>query len=470
MPRALPSLALIPALILALLAPTAPAQTGPWKDGELIVRMNPGGGFQNLIYRIDPQSGHGAQLADVTYLGSAGSAVFDRYRNGVLAVCSVPPDSWALQSLWLFAADGGATKLGLEGKYPGALAPTGDGRVYYQRDDVGGNAQIEWLDASNVSHVLLNETGTAPFQQPVEAMIWSPAQNALFAATSEGSPGACGGAGKPSVFRIPLSGDGTRVSGPVTCSTWDGGGSEHPNNFDVLPGGDLLLTFCSSYIAPDKLRRVHAGTGATSTFALCNPHDIDGGVWSAALGRVIVVNDGSNQLETYTVGDDGTGDALATDVPVSGFTSGTGPGNVIFEVALGGPGCAGLLAPYGTGLAGAGGLVPVLGGAGCPDIGQGFAITVDQVVGGASGLLFVGLSPAALPFKGGTLLAGGLVLQVPLQMGGSPGFAGAGFLSLPAALMDPVLLGLDLHLQAGFQDATAVKGVSLTNGLRVQAG
>ncbi|HEX5011208.1 MAG TPA: hypothetical protein VFY71_12495 [Planctomycetota bacterium] len=458
-----------PLFALALLSATATAQTGPWKDGELIVRMNPGGSFENVIYRIDPQTGHGAMLADTTYLGTAGSAVFDNYRNGVLAYCSVPPDSWALQSLWLFAADGTATKLGLSGAYPGALAPTGDGRIFFQRDDVVWWPQIEWLDASNVAHVLMDSTGTAPYQHTVDAMIYSPAQNALFAATREGAPDACSGA-LCSVLRIPLSADGTRVGGAVTCTTWDGGGTENPTNFDELPGGDLLLTFNSSYVAPDKFQRVNAATGALSTFAKCIPHDVDGGVWSPAVSRIIIINDGTNQLETYTAGDDGTGDALVTDVPVSGFTSGTGPGNLIFEVKLGGPGCAGLLAPYGAGLGGKGGFVPVLAGAGCPDVGNGFAITIDHAVGGASGLLFVGLSQAALAFKGGTFLVGSLALQVPLAVGGAPGQAGAGFLSLPGAILDPALIGIDIYLQAGFQDGAAVKGASLSNGLRLQAG
>jgi hypothetical protein len=157
-------------------------------------------------------------------------------------------------------------------------------------------------------------------------------------------------------------------------------------------------------------------------------------------------------------------------VPVSGSSSGTGPGNLIFEVNLGGPGCAGLILPYGDGLAGKGGLVPVLGGAGCPDIGDGFAITIDHVVGGASGALFVGLQPASAPFKGGTFLVGSVLLQLPLAVGGTLGQAGAGFLSVPASLLNPALIGVDIYLQAGFQDAAAVKGVSLSNGLRVQAG
>jgi hypothetical protein len=408
-------------------------------------------------------------LCDVTSFGAIGGAVFDGYRNGVLLVCSLPPDSWALQSLWLFDAAGNATKLGLEGQFPSCLAPASGGRIFFQRN-LAGSQPIEWLDASNVAHVLMDASGAAPFVQLAHAMIWSPSENALFIAVSEGLLSSCSGDAKPIVYRVPLSADGTRVGGAITCSSWDGGGTENPTNFDELPGGDLLLTFCSSYIAPDKLRRVDVATGGTSTFANCNPHDIDGGVWSAALGRVVILNDGTNLLETYTVGDDGTGSTLTTDVPVSGFTSGTAPGNNLFEVKLGGPGCAGLLAKYGTGLPGTGGITPSLGGSGCPDVGSGFAISISGVVGGAGGVMFIGLAQAALPFKGGTFLVGTLALQVPIAVGGTPGAAGAGFLSLPGAILDPALIGIDLWLQAGFQDAGAVKGASLTNGLRMQAG
>jgi hypothetical protein len=56
-------------------------------------------------------------------------------------------------------------------------------------------------------------------------------------------------------------------------------------------------------------------------------------------------------------------------------------------------------------------------------------------------------------------------------VGGAAGAPGAGSLSLPALLpATPSLSGLSLWLQAGFGDAAAVKGVSLTQGLQMAIG
>jgi hypothetical protein len=134
-------------------------------------------------------------------------------------------------------------------------------------------------------------------------------------------------------------------------------------------------------------------------------------------------------------------------------------------------GCGGSWQPYGTGLPGAGGLAPTLAGSGCPHPGSALTLALAHGRGGASGLLLIGLAPAAVPFKGGTLLLGPIVLQAGLVLGGPAGEAGAGSAVLPAALPDdPLLLGVALALQAGFADDAAEKGVSLSAGLSLVIG
>ncbi len=53
--------------------------------------------------------------------------------------------------------------------------------------------------------------------------------------------------------------------------------------------------------------------------------------------------------------------------------------------------CAGAWTVAGDGLGGAGGAVPALSGSGCPEIGGCIVLKLANAVGGASGLLFVGL-------------------------------------------------------------------------------
>lgn len=168
----------------------------------------------------------------------------------------------------------------------------------------------------------------------------------------------------------------------------------------------------------------------------------------------------------------GDGSVVAWDTEAT--TLGPGDTNDALDVYVrdaGGCSGAGGWLGYGAGLAGKGGLVPVLYGDGCPTPGALVTLHVEQVVGGASGTLFVGLGPAALPFKGGSLLVAPIVLQALIGVGGTAGVAGAGSLTLPALLPpNPLLSGTSLFLQAGFADAAAVHDVSLTQGLKLTIG
>jgi hypothetical protein len=62
--------------------------------------------------------------------------------------------------------------------------------------------------------------------------------------------------------------------------------------------------------------------------------------------------------------------------------------------------CQGGWIAYGSGLPGKGGFVPRLYGGDCPQIGESFTLRIDQVVGGAGGTLFVGLSAGGRAFQG----------------------------------------------------------------------
>jgi hypothetical protein len=192
-------------------------------------------------------------------------------------------------------------------------------------------------------------------------------------------------------------------------------------------------------------------------------------VWSARLGKAVLhtSNTLGTEMVSFSAGASSFGTILGTSLPLPG-ANGYSPADSLAEVDVNGPGCDGQQVAYGAGLPGKSGWVPLLGAVGCPDIGQVFTISINSVVGGAPGLLFVGLAPAAAPFKGGTFHVGAVALQLPITVGGVPGAQGAGSLAVPAVLSDPVLTGLNLYLQAAFADSFATQGVSLTNGLRLQ--
>jgi hypothetical protein len=134
------------------------------------------------------------------------------------------------------------------------------------------------------------------------------------------------------------------------------------------------------------------------------------------------------------------------------------------------PPCSGRYVKYGTGLAGSGGVVPELRAVFSPCPGASVALEMRQILGGAQGALAWGLSPAALPFKGGTLLvslgAGGLIPMV--FPGAGPG--GGGLVLSFTFPDDPLLAGVSVWLQVLAKDPGAPKGVSLSNGLEERIG
>ncbi len=462
----------------ALLSFPSAAQTGPWTDGEILMRstLQPSG--ERAIFRIVPETGATAVLTTVQYwAGWSGAMVFDSWRGGLLSNMSMPPDGTFVYRLWLVSHDGTSAAMpGFSGEVK-ALASAGDGRVFFIRytGATQGPKPIEYFDAQDVIQTLKQADGVTPFEADVEHLLYHAPSNALIGCSSDQwTLTHCAPTGN-SIYRIPLSADGLRVEGAMTCISvpttliyGDLMGLDH------LPDGNVLVATASAFLgASHKMLSVDPVTLAVASWAEPSQYDVNGGMWSARLGQALVhANSGSawwepEGLRTFGPGQTGFGTHIATSLPLP-VGDGYSPAEIVFEVDLNGPACDGFQIPYGAGLAGNGGHVPLLGMIGCPDIGQLFTISIDSVVGGAGGVLFVGLAPAALPFKGGTFLVGSLAAQIAVVVGGSPGVAGAGSLALPALLADPILAGLDIYMQAGFADAAAVKGVSLTNGLHLQ--
>jgi hypothetical protein len=453
-----------------VLAGSAVAQSGPWKDGELLLYSAQYPSGAPTLYRVDPESGHGEVFVTDYYApGFAGSSCFDSFRGGVLANISQPPDPYWWNRLWFFAQDGSKTAIGSLGSQVNvrALCPIGDGRIYFVRHTSSwqGLTNLEYLDASDTPHTVMDASGAVPYQVDVERLIYHAPSNALIG-TSSGwwATTDCAPSGD-SLYRFQLSPDGTRVLSQ-TCTSI-ASSNEELMGLDHMPGGKILLTIASGAFYPDeKLVTVDPVTLAVAPWAKPTYADINGGLWSERLGRAVIMDDKNNTLRSFGAGEWSPGTLIPADFPAGDASSGYGPGQCLWEVDTNGAGCTGFSLSYGTGLAGKGGQVPTLGLVGCPDIGHVFSLNVNAVVGGAGGTLFVGLAPAAAPFKGGTFLVGAVAVQLPIVVGGTPGVAGAGSLSLPALLSSPVLAGIQIYAQAGFSDADAVKGVSLTNGLR----
>ena len=115
----------------------------------------------------------------------------------------------------------------------------------------------------------------------------------------------------------------------------------------------------------------------------------------------------------------------------------------------------------GPGLAGSLG-VPLLGGQG--DLtpgGAGFTLDLTSANPSSLAVMFVSLSQAAAPFKGGTLYTLPILLQINLA---TDGF---GHVSLPAQIPVGTPSGTSFVLQYWIADPAAIHGASASNGLKV---
>lgn len=129
--------------------------------------------------------------------------------------------------------------------------------------------------------------------------------------------------------------------------------------------------------------------------------------------------------------------------------------------------------PYGSGLAGSGGFVPLLGSSGgAPRMGNpDWKIQISNGLGGKLCYLLIGFAPASLPFKQGTLLVNITslpYLSVPLPLSGPLNVPGVGAFTLPAAAPTaPLFSGLTWYGQVFVLDPGAPAGFAMSNGMYV---
>lgn len=453
----------------------ASAQTGPWQDGELIIRSVVSVSNQTeAIYRVNSLTGHGEMiLTDFVPTGHSSNMAFDSYRNAFLVSAYIAPDNYQNGKLWQVFADGSKLATpntnGIEFR---CLAPVGDGRIYFQDHKFvaqGVPKPIKYLDAANNIHTLMDETGTAPYAVDYTHLLYHKPTNSLFATVSGSSYTAPCTPSMASFFRIPLTADGSQVAGPVDCASY-ATTNEDIMNMDLLASGKILISIASgAFFSGAKLITLDPNTMAISPWASPQLFDTNGGYFLPQLNKAVVLNDALNTLHTFSQGSTGTGAILTVDVPISPNTSGYGPSETLVKVDTNGVMTLGYSFSYGSGLAGTGGFVPSLHLTGIPDLNQPWALQIDNARGGAYGVLWSGMTQATTPFWGGTLLLVPMT-RTPLLASGALGVGGVGSATVPMLTTDPAMIDVPCFFQAAFRDPLAAQGVSLTNGLQVVVG
>jgi Protein of unknown function (DUF642) len=113
----------------------------------------------------------------------------------------------------------------------------------------------------------------------------------------------------------------------------------------------------------------------------------------------------------------------------------------------------------GAGLAGVHG-VPHLAGAGTLAAGSAGSLSLTLARPSSTAVLFMSLSSTPTPFKGGTLIPIPPLLTLSMFTNGSGGIV------LPFVWPSGMPAGTSIYFQYAIQDAAAVKGVALSNGLK----
>lgn len=455
-----------------LLLPIAPAaaQGGGFVANDLYVYAQLGIPPFAGIVRVPPLTGASSLHVGLGPLAPDGGVIeFDAYRQRLVYL------EQGTTEFRVKTVDGNGNVAPLiagEHAWTG-LASAGDGRIYHYDKASPTPGRIRWLDAANQVHQLFDVDGVTPYAPSAltngpQDMIYHAGENALFI-VHDFTLSFCSG-GSPSrvfVHKIPLSADGTRVAGTLQCNEFDLDPTDGEGcaGLSLLPNGDLLLGAHNAHYGSPlaRLLRVNPVTLAITPYASFGDAANGGSVYSHALGKAVAHDVFKKKLLAYSDGQIDNGAAVPSSIEFAD------PRAVIVEIpALA---CDGAWIAYGAGLAGKGGIVPRIYGSGCPAPGAPITLKIDQVVGGAAGLLFIGATPTSLPFVGGTLLVnpigGGFIVVV----GGAAGTAGAGAIVAPAMMPnDASLSGLSVFLQAGFADAAATAGASLTQGLEIEIG
>jgi hypothetical protein len=258
----------------------------------------------------------------------------------------------------------------------------------------------------------------------------------------------------------------------------------------VVPAGTYDIEFCSPFAA--HLVGLSINQTVSSTLNLGNVVLEPGFVMSGTVrnssgvalanadldvrvqgfGKLVTCADNTNAAGQYSI--IVPAGILKVIFHPANYTSGLGS-KVINNVAVSAnltldavlPNCASPV-NYGAGLAGTGGIVPhITTSGGVPAVDNGnFAFELQNGRGGANAFLMVGITQAAIPTLGGTLLiTPANSVRFATTLTGAPGVAGAGSRHFPIPVLAS-LVGVELFAQFFVQDPGAVQGWAFSEGVR----
>lgn len=434
------------------------------------------------ILRMDPTTGATSVMLELWSANAYRDGIaYDPYRERVIFYASFPSEPNE-DRVYLMDGFGNTTPMGNEDASVHGFAPANGGRLYFLRDTPGAptSFDISYLDAADQQHVLMDASGTQPYKPPVnwaEAMVYDAGTHALFVAVQRNAPWNCGSTSPNSqVLRIPLSPDGSRITGVVECTevVTDPTLGNVPRCLTHGPAGQLAIIINTHATGPvPRMQLVDTGTLAVAPFAWSDHSFLastNAGTWSSELGRMVYVDSFNNVLRSFGAGEVGAGSVITPSIPISG--GGSGEGISLIEVPL--DASASSVGTYCQGKLSSEGCTPVIDATGFPSAsaGAGFTIASTLVPAQKPGLFFYGhAGPAMNPFQGGTLCVQPALIRTQVLDSGGAGACGGmfslDFNAYTATGSDgQISPGSVLHGQFWFRDpAHPINGTGLSNGV-----
>ena len=253
--------------------------------------------------------------------------------------------------------------------------------------------------------------------------------------------------GNDQIFRIDPNGNVT---------TFDVVSGDNPFSLTVRGNGDIYVC-CSN----GKLYRYVGGVAANRTL-LGTYGSANVGLRLSSDGSVLY-HTSSGEGKLRSIDPDTGADVVLVDagwrsIGIAVFGTQNPPGSFI---------------PFGSGLAGAGGMVPSLDGSGTPRIGGNIVIEARDFVGGAESFLVFGAGQTNQPLFGGSIYID--FTQVfwihHHWLPGAAGVPGDGDLDIHFSIAaDPQLTASNWYLQQVAADPASPFGISMSNGLRIFVG
>ncbi len=474
-------------VLTAVLAPHAVALGGAgqaFRSGDLYFSSNALFGLSSGnfgILRIDPVSGQAdAILGPVGGGANSGvSLAYDPYRDRLITSAALDGVNKAVY--FVDAAGAAEEAVGFSSQSVSNFAPTGDGRIYLTVQ-FGLAADIQYIDATGAVQQLMDASGSSAFQLSAsigngadfDGMIYEPGTNALFIATSATTI-PCGSSDLINVYRVPLSADGSQVSGSVQCAEYDidpTSSSEVPEGWSRGPLGDLFLVVdTNSNAQQSRMLRVDPATLNITSYASNGSYlgaaATNAGSYSHILGQGAIVDSFAADIRLYGQGEVGDGTFMGVASPSGTDLYGNGQHAALIEIGPVGSHDGLIAAPLGLSVAAGGTQSWTL------RTGAAFAGETYLMLGSLSGWNpSTPLAGAVLPlvFDSHTVFtivhANSATLPNSLGTLGPDGDALAG-LVLPPAAVGPGAVGAIAYHAALILDG-ALAGVHATNAVQLE--